>query len=109
MVPIEDPFLSKNEESDITSQTLCINYHIDFDLIDQLKHICVKIPLLQAIKDIPIYGKAIKEACLKKPGCKKNDPQTIYVIGQLATIMLGKVTVPKYSDLGSHIVKLVIN
>lgn len=39
-----------------------------FDILDQLKHKCVKIPLFQAIKYAPIYGKAIKESCLKKLG-----------------------------------------
>lgn len=80
-----------------------------FDLIGQMKHICVKSSLFQAIKDVPIYSNVIKEACLKKPGRKKKDPQTIHVMGQLADIMLGKVTIPKYFDLGSPIVGIVIN
>jgi hypothetical protein len=36
----------------------------------ELKNVCVKIPLLQAIKDVPIYAKTIKELCIKKPGQK---------------------------------------
>ena len=32
----------------------------DFDLQGELKNICIKIPLLQAIQDIPIYAKTIK-------------------------------------------------
>ena len=35
----------------------------EFDVLDELKNVCVKIPLLQAIKDISIYTKAIKELC----------------------------------------------
>ncbi|XP_059070728.1 uncharacterized protein LOC131860349 [Cryptomeria japonica] len=77
-----------------------------FDLIDQLKHVCVKIPLFQAIKGVAIYSKAIKEACLKKPGRKKKDPQTVHVIGQLANIMLGKVIIPKYSSPRSLVVRI---
>ena len=34
----------------------------------QLRNWCVKIPLLQATKDIPILAKTIKQLCLKKPG-----------------------------------------
>jgi hypothetical protein len=34
---------------------------LEFDVLDELRNVCVKIPLLQAIKDIPIYTKAIKE------------------------------------------------
>lgn len=32
----------------------------DFDLLIELKNLCIKIPLLQAIQDIPIYAKTIK-------------------------------------------------
>ena len=32
----------------------------EFDILNELKNICVKIPLLQAIKDIPIYSKVVK-------------------------------------------------
>ena len=38
----------------------------DFDLIGELKDICIKIPFLQDIQDIPMYVKTIKELCGKK-------------------------------------------
>ena len=68
----------------------------------------VKIPLLDAIKEVPIYTKAIKEACIKTPGRKKRDPKTIHVLGQLFDLMLETIKVPKYSDPGSPIVTLAI-
>lgn len=37
-------------------------------LLDELKNLCVKIPILQAIKEIPIYNRFIKESCIKKHG-----------------------------------------
>lgn len=37
------------------------------ELLGELKNICVKIILLQAIKDVPIYKKLIKEKCFKHP------------------------------------------
>ena len=40
----------------------------EFHVLDELTNVCVKIPLLQAIKDIPIYTKAIKELCLNHTG-----------------------------------------
>ena len=52
-----------------------------FDIVNQLKNMHVQIPLFQAIKDVSIYGKAIREACLKKPGRKKKDPTIVYVVG----------------------------
>ncbi|XP_059067294.1 uncharacterized protein LOC131858191 [Cryptomeria japonica] len=80
-----------------------------FDFLDQLKHVCVKIPLFQAIKDVPIYSKAIREMCLKKPDKKRKDPQIVHVMGQLVDIILGKVAIPKYFDPGSLIVEVTIN
>ena len=41
------------------------------DFLDELNNVCIKIPLLQAIKNIPIYAKTIKDLCLKKAGRKK--------------------------------------
>ena len=66
-------------------------------------------PLFQSIKDVPIYGKAIREAYLKKLGRKKKDPTIVHVVGKLADIMLGKLITPKYSDLGSPVVDVSIN
>ena len=74
-----------------------------------MKNIHVQIPLFQAIKDVPIYGKSIREAYLKKPRRKKKDPIIVHVVGQLADIMLGKLVTPKYSHLGSPIVFVSIN
>ena len=56
----------------------------EFNLEAELKNLCVRIPLLQAIKYIPIYAKTIRELCLKKSGIKKKDPPTIHYIRELA-------------------------
>ena len=39
----------------------------DFEILGELQNLYIKIPLLQAIQDIPIYAKTIKELCIKKP------------------------------------------
>ena len=57
--------------------------HPEYDILNELKNICVKIPLLQAIKDIPIYNKVIKELCIKHPGKKQKDPLISHVIGDV--------------------------
>eukprot|EP00253_Pinus_taeda_P005022 PITA_05022 len=75
----------------------------------ELKNLCVKIPLFQAIKDVPIYNKLIKEKCFKKPGIRKRDAHTINIIGQLFDLMLGQVICPKYLDPGSPVVDVHIN
>jgi hypothetical protein len=40
------------------------------ELITQLKKMIVKIPLVDALMEIPTYTNDIKEACIKKPGRK---------------------------------------
>ena len=65
----------------------------------ELKKLCVKIPLLQYIKDVPIYNKLIKEKCFKHSGRRMKDTPTIIVIVQLFDLMLGRVIFPKYLDL----------
>eukprot|EP00253_Pinus_taeda_P030064 PITA_30064 len=79
------------------------------ELLGELKQLCVKIPLLQAIKDVPIYNKLIKEKCFRNPGRRKKDASTINVIGQLSNLMLGQVICLKYLDPGSLVVDVHIN
>jgi hypothetical protein len=47
------------------------------DIEDELRNVCIKIPLLQAIKDILIYAKIIRDLCIKKPGRKKKEPPLV--------------------------------
>jgi hypothetical protein len=43
---------------------------VEFDFLGELKNACVKIPLFQAIKDVPVYSKAVQELCLRKTNRK---------------------------------------
>jgi hypothetical protein len=81
----------------------------EFDVLDELKNVYVKIPLLQAIKDIPIYTKEIKELCSKKINKIKKDPPTIHVIGNLAGLMSNTISIEKYVDPGIPMVTITIN
>jgi hypothetical protein len=76
--------------------------------LGELKILCVKIPLIQAIKDVPIYNKVIRYLCIRKPGRKKQDPPTIHVVGQLSELMLGQTVNPKYVDPGNPVVQVYI-
>ena len=67
------------------------------DLEIQLRSMCVKIPLLQAIKDIPILAKMIKELCLKKPRRNKKQPTKIQVVGQLVELISNRTRLKKYA------------
>jgi len=45
----------------------------------------------------------------KNPRRKKKDPTIVHVVGILVDIMLGKLIIPKYFDLGSLVVNVIIN
>ena len=70
---------------------------------------CINIPILQALKDVPIFNKYIKEECIIRLGRRRKDTPTINFIGQLADRMLGKLIVPKYLDPRSPLVSVHIN
>ena len=38
----------------------------NYGFLDEMRNVCIKIPLLQAIKEIPILAKTIKELSMKK-------------------------------------------
>ena len=77
--------------------------------MNELKNICIKIPLLQDIKDIPTYRKVIKELYIKRPRKKQNDPLTIHVIGEISECMTGQSRIAKYTNPGAPIVTVIIN
>jgi len=87
----------------------CPIEHPDFDLLGELKNICIKIPLLQAIQDIPIYAKTIKELCIKKSVRKTKITPIVHVVGTLSDLLLGKETPVKCEDPRNPIVIVHIN
>ena len=72
-----------------------------FNLLGELRNLYVKIPLLQALQDVPIYARTIWYLCTKKPGRKPRDPPTVHVIGNLSTLITTKAPVTKYDDPGN--------
>jgi hypothetical protein len=79
--------------------------HINIE--DELQNVCIKIPLLQDIKDIPIYAKIIRDICIKKPGRKKKEPPLVQVVGQLSEFIYEMPY--KYNDPGNPVVTAEIN
>jgi hypothetical protein len=77
------------------------------DIEDELRNVCIKIPMLQAIKDIPIYAKIIRDIFLKKLGRKKKEPTLVQVVGQLSEFISEMPY--KYNDPGNPIVIVEIN
>jgi len=81
----------------------------NFDILGELKNLYIKIPLLEAIQDIPIYAKTIKELCIKKPRRKITNNPKIQVVGTLSDLLSGKEMLVKYEDPGNPIVIVQIN
>ena len=81
----------------------------NYNFLDELKNLCIKIPLLQAIREIPILAKTIKELSIKKPGRKAKETKIIHLVGNITDIMMGKMAIQKYADPGFPIVKKHIN
>ena len=72
-----------------------------FNLLGELRNLYVKIPLLQALQDVPIYARIVRDLCTKKPRRKPRDPPTVHVIGNLSALITGKTPVTKYDDPGN--------
>jgi len=66
-------------------------------------------PLLQAIQDIPIYAKTIMELCAKSSTRKIKVTPTVYVVGNLSNLLLGKEKLVKYEYPGNPIITVQIN
>jgi len=81
----------------------------DYNMMDELINVCIKIFLLQSIKEIPIFAKTIKELSTQRSGRKIKDIKRIQLVGKIANIIMGKMKIQKYLDLGSPIVKIHIN
>lgn len=81
----------------------------EFDLVSELRNMCIKIPLLQEIKDISIYAKKMRELCTKKPWRQNKEPSTIQVGGKLASLMPTGFVTGKYVDLIILVVTTFIN
>ena len=79
-----------------------------FNLLGELKNIYVKIPLLQALHDVPIYARTIQDLCTRKPRRKPRDPPTVHVIGNLSELIMGKTLLVEYDDPGNPTVTVQI-
>jgi len=79
-----------------------------FNIFGELKNIYVIIPILQALLNVPIYAKTVRDLVVKKPGRKPKDPPTVHVVGRLSKLMMGRAPLYKYDDPGNPIVIVYI-
>eukprot|EP00253_Pinus_taeda_P025356 PITA_25356 len=80
----------------------------NFDILGELKNLYIKIPFLQAIQDILIYAKTIKELCIKRLRRNTIDNPIVQVFGTLSELLSGNETPIKYEDPGNPIVTVQI-
>jgi hypothetical protein len=112
----QEPKIPQNEPSQITKvppypDRLLIKKPTtrpEFDILNELKNICVNIPLLQAIKDISIYSKVVKELCIKNPCRKQKDPPTVHLVGGLSEYISKQPKLSKHGNLGNPVVTITI-
>jgi hypothetical protein len=79
-----------------------------FNLLEELQNLYVKIPLLQALRDIPVYARMMRDICVKNPSRKIKDPLTVHVMGDLSALMSGKAPPVKYGDPGHPTVSVQV-
>ena len=79
-----------------------------FNLLGELKNIYVKIPLLWALQNVPIYAITIWDMCTRKLGRKPMDPPIVHVIGKLSELIIGKNLLAKYDNPGNPTVTIQI-
>ena len=65
--------------------------------------------MLQAIRDIPILAKTIRDLCIKKQGRKRKQPSTIQVGGKTTTLISNQFQTCKYANPRNPIVTSYIN
>ena len=64
---------------------------------------------MQAISNIHIYAKTIKDLCLKKSGRKRKEPKIVQFKGKLDSLMSTNISIEKYIDPGVPLVTICIN
>jgi len=82
---------------------------IEFDLVSKLRNLCIKIPLVKEIRDIPTYAKIVRELCIKKLGRQKKEPSTIEVGGKITFLVSTGFATKKYADPRILVVTTFIN
>ena len=65
--------------------------------------------MLQALKEIPIYAKIVRDICVKKPRIKPKDPATIHVMGKFSDLMIDQHFLTKYNNPGNPTVTVHTN
>ena len=66
-------------------------------ILEMFNQVKFNVPLLDAIQQVPAYGKFLKDMCTKKR--KANVPKKVFLATNISEILSGPIPV-KYKDLG---------
>ncbi|KAM1811184.1 hypothetical protein ACFX1T_027754 [Malus domestica] len=75
------------------------------DNLETFRKVQVKIPLLDAIKQVPRYAKFLKELCTTR---KRISTKEVVKVGENVLAILQRKMPPKYEDPGSFTIPCVI-
>ena len=98
----DPPYPQRLIETRSASQT-------ESEFLKELKKLYVRIPLLQSLKEVPIYAKMVRYLCVKKPRRKLKDPAIIHVMGKMSKLMIDRPLLTKYNDPGNPTVAVHID
>ncbi|CAN6454189.1 unnamed protein product [Victoria cruziana] len=76
------------------------------DMLEMFRAVCINLPLLDAIRQVPAYARFLKELCTKKKRSKKV-PECV-LLSEETSFLLQRRLPPKLEDLGAPIILCVI-
>ncbi|CAN6476919.1 unnamed protein product [Victoria cruziana] len=76
------------------------------DMLEMFRAICIILPLLDAIRQVPAYARSLKELCTKKRRSRKV-PECILLSEETSSLLQRRLP-PKLEDLGAPIIPCVI-
>ncbi|XP_043687603.1 uncharacterized protein LOC122638821 [Telopea speciosissima] len=75
-------------------------------MLDLFQQVHIKLPLLDAIKQVPAYPKFLKDLCTQKRELRNQTPKTIHLTEQVSAVITDLP--PKLKDPGAPLISCVI-
>jgi len=74
LISVKPPFLERLKIDEGVEKQIFLP---DYNMMDELRNVCIKFPLFQFIKEIPIFAKTIKELSTQILGRGRKDIKRI--------------------------------
>ncbi|CAN6462550.1 unnamed protein product [Victoria cruziana] len=76
------------------------------DMLEMFRAVCINLPLLDAIRQVPAYARFLKELCTKKMRSRKV-PKCVLLSEETSSLLQRRLP-PKLEDPGAPIILCVI-